>query len=99
MTPAFPNYYQNMNWPKALCLATLVPTRKQSLMDFKAQHILSAAQFDKARIQRVLEVARTMESFACKKKSSKMMEGKVLATLFFEPSTRTRFSFETAMLR
>lgn len=28
-----------------------------------------------------------------------MMKGKILATLFFEPSTRTRFSFEAAMLR
>ena len=27
------------------------------------------------------------------------MRGKVMATLFFEPSTRTKFSFETAMLR
>lgn len=30
---------------------------------------------------------------------SKLLDGKVLATLFFEPSTRTRFSFETAFLR
>ena len=30
---------------------------------------------------------------------AKMCDGKILATLFFEPSTRTRFSFEAAMLR
>lgn len=30
---------------------------------------------------------------------SKLCEGKLLATLFYEPSTRTRFSFEAAMLR
>lgn len=32
-------------------------------------------------------------------KYSKLCEGKLLATLFYEPSTRTRFSFEAAMLR
>lgn len=30
---------------------------------------------------------------------STLCQGKILATLFFEPSTRTRFSFEAAMLR
>jgi aspartate carbamoyltransferase catalytic subunit len=32
-------------------------------------------------------------------KYSKACNGKLLATLFYEPSTRTRFSFEAAMLR
>jgi aspartate carbamoyltransferase catalytic subunit len=40
-----------------------------------------------------------MEPYARKEKSSSLLEGKLLATLFFEPSTRTRFSFETAMSR
>ena len=38
-----------------------------------------------------------MEPIAAK--SSEMLKGKILATLFFEPSTRTRLSFEAAMLR
>lgn len=33
------------------------------------------------------------------KKKLQLADGKILATLFYEPSTRTRFSFETAMLR
>src|SRR3712207_4324681 len=33
------------------------------------------------------------------KKYSKVCEGKLLATIFYEPSTRTRLSFEAAMLR
>lgn len=32
-------------------------------------------------------------------KYSHLMNGKILATLFFEPSTRTRLSFESAMTR
>ena len=38
-----------------------------------------------------------MEPYAAK--SSDMLKGKILATLFFEPSTRTRLSFEAAMLK
>ncbi|MDD3083920.1 MAG: aspartate carbamoyltransferase [Candidatus ainarchaeum sp.] len=33
------------------------------------------------------------------KKYDKMLSGKIMATLFYEPSTRTRLSFETAMLK
>jgi len=68
-------------------------------MNFKGKSILSAAQFSKREIERILEVAAKMEPFARKEKTSDLLKGKVLATLFFEPSTRTRFSFETAMLR
>lgn len=68
-------------------------------MNFKGQHILSASGFSKEDIQRVLSVAAEMEPYARKEKTSDLLKGKVLATLFFESSTRTRFSFETAMLR
>jgi aspartate carbamoyltransferase catalytic subunit len=69
------------------------------MMNFNRQHILSAAQFSREDIERILQVASEMEPYARKDDYSKLLEGKVLATLFFEPSTRTRFSFETAMLR
>lgn len=69
------------------------------MINLKGKSILSATQFSKREIERVLEVAKQMEAFARKEKTSDLLKGKVLATLFFEPSTRTRFSFETAMLR
>lgn len=68
-------------------------------MNFTGKNILSASQFSKEEIEHVLRVAEQMEPVACKERASNLLEGKVLATLFFEPSTRTRFSFETAMLR
>jgi aspartate carbamoyltransferase catalytic subunit len=69
-------------------------------MNFKGQHILSTKQFDKDGLMELLQTAKKMEKVvdeAKKGKQSKILEGKLLATLFFEPSTRTRFSFETAM--
>ncbi|HCW32681.1 MAG: aspartate carbamoyltransferase, aspartate carbamoyltransferase catalytic subunit [Candidatus Peregrinibacteria bacterium GW2011_GWE2_39_6] len=68
-------------------------------MNFKGKHILSAEQFSKEDIEHVLREAAQMEPYAKKEKLSEIMKGKILATLFFEPSTRTRFSFEAAMLR
>lgn len=50
-------------------------------------------------IERVLDVAEKMVPAAEGKQRLRAAEGKVLATLFFEPSTRTRLSFEAAMAR
>ncbi|MBT3864672.1 aspartate carbamoyltransferase [Candidatus Peregrinibacteria bacterium] len=74
-------------------------------MDFKGQHILSAEQFDKESLLALFEEARKMEEIVAGQRREeargfeKIFDGKVLATLFFEPSTRTRFSFEAAFLR
>ncbi len=68
-------------------------------MDFTGQHILSAKDLSKEGIERILEVAAEMEPYARKEKSSDLLKGKILATLFFEPSTRTRLSFEAAIQR
>ncbi|MHA1757698.1 MAG: aspartate carbamoyltransferase, partial [Promethearchaeota archaeon] len=57
--------------------------------------IISASQFDREDIDYILKVARDMMQI----KNSTILKGKILATLFFEPSTRTRLSFESAMYR
>lgn len=68
-------------------------------MEFKGADILSATQFNRGDIETVLTLAKKMEPFATKKKWSNVLDGKLLASLFYEPSTRTRMSFEAAMQR
>jgi len=55
-------------------------------------------EFSKEEIDSVLDLAQSLEPMARGRKSD-MLAGKILALLFFEPSTRTRMSFETAMKR
>lgn len=57
--------------------------------------IVSIADYSKEQIKTLLEMATEFE----KHPNRKLLEGKVVATLFFEPSTRTRLSFETAANR
>ena len=66
-------------------------------LDFAGRDIISIKDFTREEIDYILKVASRMESIA--KTGSDMLKGKILATLFFEPSTRTRLSFESAMHR
>ena len=66
-------------------------------MEFKGRDIISIEDFSQQEINHILDVTKTMEPLA--KGGSDLLKGKILATLFFEPSTRTRLSFETAMLK
>ena len=61
-------------------------------------HLLSTKQLTKADTEEILRVAGSMET-VLKKGGSDLLKGKILASLFYEPSTRTRLSFETAMQR
>ncbi|MEK7140811.1 MAG: aspartate carbamoyltransferase [Patescibacteria group bacterium] len=59
-------------------------------------HILTGGQFaDKKLLEKIFKRAEGFE----KGKVSKLLEDKVVATLFYEPSTRTRLSFESAAVR
>jgi aspartate carbamoyltransferase catalytic subunit len=68
-------------------------------MNFKGFHTVSIRDFCREDIERVLDLADDMVPIARGEKQSDLMKGKIMATLFFEPSTRTRLSFESAMLR
>jgi len=65
-------------------------------MNFKGSHILSIAQFDRDAIERVFDVANRMEPYAQRKRMTRVLDGAILGNMFFEPSTRTRFSFGCA---
>jgi len=66
-------------------------------LEFKGRDIISIKDFSREEIDYMLNTASTMEPVA--QKRSTMLQGKILATLFYEPSTRTRLSFESAMTR
>ncbi|BEG98480.1 aspartate carbamoyltransferase [Bacteroides sedimenti] len=57
--------------------------------------LVSIAEHSKEKILYLLEMAKQFEN----NPNRKILDGKVVATLFFEPSTRTRLSFETAVNR
>ena len=59
------------------------------------QSLVSITDYSKEEILSILSSARDFEA----NPNRKTLDGKVIATLFFEPSTRTRLSFETAVMR
>ncbi len=61
----------------------------------KKKDLISITDYSKEDYLRILELAADFE----KNPNQKLLEGKVVASLFFEPSTRTRLSFETAINR
>ena len=69
------------------------------MMRLSKKDVLRADQFTPGDMDLILERAATYEAALAAGKELDELRGKVLATLFFEPSTRTRLSFETAMLR
>lgn len=66
------------------------------MMMFQGSHILSVSQFDRESITKILDVSAQMTPYATRKKRCYALEGAILNSLFFEPSTRTRISFGTA---
>jgi len=68
-------------------------------LDFASRDVVSIRDFSKEEILYILDHAGKAMPVARGERRSDVLEGKILATLFFEPSTRTRLSFETAMLR
>lgn len=66
-------------------------------MEFAGRDVVSIRDFSREEIDYVLQMTDVVEPMA--KKGSHTLDGKIMATLFFEPSTRTKLSFESAMYR
>src|SRR3990172_6243745 len=60
------------------------------------KHIISAKQFEIRSLNKIFVLADQVKSGNFDKNS---LSGKIMATLFYQPSTRTRLSFESAMLK
>jgi aspartate carbamoyltransferase catalytic subunit len=69
------------------------------MLDFAGRDVVSIRDLSREEILYILDHASKAMPVARGERRSQALEGKLLATLFFEPSTRTRLSFETAMHR
>ncbi len=68
-------------------------------MSWFGPHLLSVDLFSRDTVEALLQVAHMLEPIAQRQKITRVLEGAVLANLFFEPSTRTRVSFGAAFAR
>ena len=64
----------------------------------KLQHVYEAQQFTLPKLLELFNLADDMERIV-NRGGTRDYQNKIMASLFYEPSTRTRFSFESAMLR
>ena len=67
--------------------------------NLKGRNIISLRELKKDEIEYLLSRASDFEKILKGEGSTDILKGKILATLFFEPSTRTRLSFASAMQR
>lgn len=68
-------------------------------VNFFGKDIVSMRDFTRKDVEYIMDLAEEMLPYAKGEKRTKCLEGKILGNLFFEPSTRTRMSFESAAYR
>jgi len=66
-------------------------------MNLRGRDVISLKDFSRAEIDWLLEKADSMKAFA--RTGTNLLQGRLMGTMFYEPSTRTRLSFESAMMR
>ncbi|GJM02117.1 MAG: aspartate carbamoyltransferase [Rhodomicrobium sp.] len=92
--PEKPDIYGDAH-PKELL--RLIPEHHDVLKSLANKHIVSAFQFDKEMLEQLFRLAAKYESNP--NRYSNPLKGKILISAFYEPSTRTRLSFESAWHR
>lgn len=65
----------------------------------KGRHLLSINNLTAKDIKSIFSLASDMEEIVRSRRSIDLLRGQIIATIFFQPSTRTRLSFESAMFR
>ena len=92
--PGLPNVY-GVAHPKELLRA--IDEEHEILLELTNRHIVSGDQFSRALMLQLFRLAAKFE--ANPKRFSSPLTGKLLISAFYEPSTRTRLSFESAWHR
>ncbi|MBQ1501371.1 MAG: aspartate carbamoyltransferase [Firmicutes bacterium] len=77
----------------------IVRPAQEKLDRFKGRNILDIDSLTREDIETIMETAAYYDQALTEKQRLYDMDGKIMASLFFEPSTRTRLSFEAAMER
>lgn len=88
-----------LHMPPARYQSPYLPFGDRQDGPFYGRDILSVKQFDRVQIETIFGVAREMEAMVRRVGSFDLLKGKILANLFYEPSTRTSSSFTSAMER
>jgi aspartate carbamoyltransferase len=76
-----------------------LPFGDQRSAPMYGKDILSVKQFNRADLEYIFDVAHEMREMVARVGSFDLLKGKILANLFYEPSTRTSSSFTSAMER
>ncbi|KAF9694404.1 hypothetical protein EKO04_007253 [Ascochyta lentis] len=93
-TGAHDDSYGQMSKSNSLSLSQLL-----AKSPFKRKHITSVKQFSRSDLHLLFTIAQEMRLGAQKQGCLDILKGRVLCTMFFEPSTRTSASFDAAMKR
>lgn len=77
----------------------MIGLKRQKTFDIVPEHLISVRGLSMAFLNLLLDVADEMKTLVAMQGGDDRLKHKVLATVFYEPSTRTSCSFQTAMLR
>ncbi|XP_028783835.1 aspartate carbamoyltransferase 3, chloroplastic [Neltuma alba] len=97
-----PNHWKSISQRNRIHCQALKIEHPSSLsvgQKFQLDDVIEAQQFDRDTLNDIFQVAREMENIEKNSPGSQLLKGHLMATLFYEPSTRTRLSFESAMKR
>lgn len=98
MVESLPSFPLQVVPPMPMVSASLQELLSRENM-FKRRHILSVNQFNRADLHHLFTVAQEMRLAVERWGIIDLLKGRLLCTMFFEPSTRTSASFDTAMQR
>jgi carbamoyl-phosphate synthase/aspartate carbamoyltransferase len=97
-----PEFFQSSSNIMSLTSVAPLPSLKSSLQphpSFHRRHVLSVKQYTREDLHHIFNLATEMRTQVERNGALDLLKGRVLSTLFYEPSTRTSASFETAMKR